>query len=51
MYEVRLYDKVNKKVFTKVFNTETEKINFVRKCKYSKKLEVIATIDNTFWYD
>lgn len=51
MYEVELLNLQNNKVFTKIFWSSYLKDNFVRKCKYSKKLKVLSIIDNSKDYD
>lgn len=51
MYEVELLNLDTKKTFTKVFWSEYLKDNFVRKCKYSKKVKVLSIIDNSKFYD
>lgn len=51
MYEVELLNLENKKTFTKVFWNKYLKNNFVRKCKYSKKLKVLGISDYSKLYD
>ena len=50
MYEVELLNLENNKTFTKVFWNEHLKNNFVRKCRYSKKVKVLCVIDNSKFY-
>ena len=42
MYELVIINLVNKKKFTKIFNSEYLKNEFKNKCKYSKKIKVIG---------
>lgn len=51
MYEVELLNLDTGKRFKKVFWNLKEKDNFVRKCKYSKKVMVVSTTDNSKFYD
>ena len=44
MYQVRLLNLKTNQVFTKTFESPYLKDNFLRKCKYSKKLQVIGVI-------
>lgn len=51
MFEVECLDLVNNKVFTKVFYSIKKKNDFIRKCKYSKKIKVIGILDWSVFYD
>lgn len=51
MFEVELIDLETNKRFTKTFWNEFQMRNFVRKCKYSKKVKVIGITDNTKFFD
>lgn len=50
MYEVELLNLKTNKIFTKIFWSPYLKDNFVRKCKYSKKLKVLSITDNSWLY-
>ena len=43
---LELYDKTTNKSFKKYFDTEFDRDKFVRKLKYSSKLQVIRKGDN-----
>lgn len=51
MYEVHVYDKINDRVFVKIFNLESDMNRFLNKLKYSKKLKKIAIYDWSYCYD
>lgn len=51
MFEVECLDLINNKVFTKVFYSIKKKNDFIRKCKYSKKIKVIRILDYSNMYD
>ncbi len=44
MYIITLLDKTTGKTFQKVFYDEIQKKDFIRKCKYSKKLKVLEIL-------
>lgn len=45
MWELTCLDLENNKRFTKVFYDYKLKENFVRKCRYSKKIKIVAIIN------
>lgn len=51
MYEVELLNLKTNKKFTKIFWSPYLMNNFIRKCKYSKKLKLIYVKDNSRYYD
>lgn len=51
MFEIECLDLINNKVFTKVFYSIKKKNDFIRKCKYSKKIKVIGINDWSVFYD
>ena len=51
MFEVECIDLKTGKCFGKIFYSEKLKDNFVRKCRYSKKIKVINVIDWSRYYD
>lgn len=45
MIKIKLLNKLNGEIFTKEFEYDLDTIrNFLRKCRYSKKVEVLSQI-------
>lgn len=51
MFEIDCLNLINNKVFKKVFYSIKKKNDFIRKCKYSKKIKVIGISDYSHLYD
>lgn len=51
MYIVECKNLLTNKVFEKTFYNHILKNDFVRKCKYSKKIKVLSVLDYTNLYD
>lgn len=51
MFEIECLNLENNKTFTKMFWSIKKKNDFIRKCKYSKKIKVIRILDYCKFYD
>ena len=51
MFEVKVMNRTNNKVFTKEFKDRKTALNFVRKVKFSKVLTLLSITDNSYLYD
>lgn len=51
MYEVRCFDVTKKVEFTRVFWDRKKYNNFINKCRYSKVIKIVSTVDNSKYYD
>lgn len=51
MFEIILRNKKTGKTFSKWFYDKWAKNDFVRKCKYGNKLEVLQELDYSHLYD
>ena len=51
MFEIDVLNKKNNKRFVKKFNDSISAWQFVRKVKFSKDLELVCIIDNSYLFD
>ena len=51
MFEIKCLDLITNKIFYKIFWSIKKKNDFIRKCKYSKKIKVIEILDYSNIYD
>ena len=51
MFEVKVLNRTNNKVFTRKFNNRKDYLNYVRKVKFSKVLTLLSATDNSYLYD
>ena len=48
MFKIYLMNLKTNEIFTKIINNFNDKQNFIRKCKYSKKVMVLSVIPIEF---
>lgn len=51
MFEVKVFNKNNKKTFIKKFNDRKEMLTYARKVRFSKVLTLLSVTDNSYLYD
>lgn len=51
LFEVKVLDLINNRVFIKKFNDSIQAYKFVRKVNYSKKLQLLSITDNSYFFD
>lgn len=51
MYEVEVFNRINKVIFIKKFNSSERLYDFVRKVKYSKTLTLLSIRNYSYLYD
>ena len=51
MFEVKVLNRTNNKIFIKKFNDRKEMLTFVRKVKFSSVLTLLSQTDNSYLYD
>ena len=51
MFEIELLNLKTNETFKEIFFSVKAKDNFVRKCKYSKKVKIITIVDWSYLYN